>query len=203
MNLFSSQAEYKQFYDKLRKYAKSIAGHYSLREDAIDSAMDDVVDWLRYNWNKNHRFENLKAYAQTIIDNSLKDSSMDRRIELVDFPLYEDVDDETGEVLSDNSGWYTFEITPRGRFLKVHPNTIANPSERRIVKLYSDGYTQADISRELKVTPVYVSNTLKKYTIPKKRNKTPDYQKPSLVSVYDADTGAFKRFEKPSGKPIA
>ncbi len=80
---FNTQAEYDNFYNKLRRYANSQASSLFsdvvLREDVVTKAMDRVVDWLI----TGQSVHSLDAFTKTIIKNSLKTSARLRKLESV------------------------------------------------------------------------------------------------------------------------
>ena len=215
MILFKNQIEYNQFYDKLHKYAKLIANRYSLSEVDIDVSLDKVVNWLISGSNKSCEIKNPFAFAKKIIDNSLKNSSRDRKIELVslkeiknqmvqidgDFPQHEDDNeyDNENKISYINTGWNAFEVKDKRGYPKTTLDKISNYIERQIVELYLEGATQFKTSEILNVSQPYISKVLKKYiTISHNSKKTSN----SLVKVYDSKTGLFKHFEKSNGKTI-
>ncbi len=78
-----NQEEFNQFYDLLRKYADRRASRLfydvSLRQEAIDAAMDRVIDRLL----KGEIEGNKIAYCKTVVRNSLYNSVSRRKIEPV------------------------------------------------------------------------------------------------------------------------
>jgi len=82
-------AKYQQQLGKLTQYADSIALRYFpssvLRDDAVQQAMDEVVDWL--NSDLLLKVEFPWAYAQRIIRNSISRSSGNRELEELRFAV--------------------------------------------------------------------------------------------------------------------
>lgn len=78
---FTTFTDYIGFYTQIESFANSYASRLfsdiSLRTDAVDRAMDKVVDWLL----TKPQVDNEEAFAKTIVKNSLRNSSRRRKIE--------------------------------------------------------------------------------------------------------------------------
>ena len=78
--IFNTQTEYNRFYDGLRRYAEIRLTRYNInRQDALDKAMDKVVNWLI----TNPKVRDPKSFAKRIIINSIKNSIRDRKVDPV------------------------------------------------------------------------------------------------------------------------
>ncbi len=81
--MFITLTGYTEFYNKIKQYANSRASRLfsdiTLRADAVDKAMDKMVDWLL----TKQRVDSEEAFAKTIVSNSLKNSSRLRKLEVI------------------------------------------------------------------------------------------------------------------------
>lgn len=132
--------KYQRLWDRLTQYADSLASTLfsspTLRDDAVEKAMDKAGDWLKSDgilytdrpW----------AYVRRIVSNSLIDSSRTRKLEATDLTSVRDttdknvlrqVDDEIAKSFArsadddieddaQGSGWQVFQIISEGKPLK-------------------------------------------------------------------------------------
>jgi DNA-directed RNA polymerase specialized sigma subunit len=159
--MLNSQVEYHKFYDSLRAYAKSKAyklfPDLGMRLEAIDKAVTKAEDEIL----KNPNHENLEGFARTIIQNSLKNSTRDRKINLVS--TEDTLTQEGRRVLGDATK--VKQIVYKGTYPKVNIVTIKDKKERRIcLDYWQYGYKQDEIATKVKVTQQYVSQVILKYS---------------------------------------
>ena len=76
--MFKSQMEYNQFYDRIKRYGLGIARRFYLSSDAVDNALDYMVDKLLEM--PDEAVENVDSFAQKIIHNYLKNEHRDTTI---------------------------------------------------------------------------------------------------------------------------
>ena len=141
--------KYQRLWDRLTQYADSVASALfsspTLRDDAVEKAMDKAGDWLKSDgilyrdrpW----------AYVRKIVSNSLIDSGRTRKLEEVDITSTRDTIDKQILSWTDDgirkvfvkadddvedgdrgSGWQVFQIISEGKPLKkdddsYHPHT--------------------------------------------------------------------------------
>ena len=132
--------KYQRLWDRLTQYADSLAlalfSSPTLRDDAVEKAMDKAEDWLKSDGIL--YIDRPWAYVRRIVSNSLIDSSRTRKLEEVnltsvrdtaDRDILSEVDEEIrkalvksddGEIEDDTqgSGWQVFQIISEGKVLK-------------------------------------------------------------------------------------
>jgi len=143
-----NQEEYTQFYKGMRHYAKGEARGYfcgeGQLEDAVDVAMDKVNDWLI----TNNKAEYPTAYVKTLIRNSIKRQSKERKYEVVDIKW---------------TGSTVYQKINRDKPLKVRLEQITNKKHKEIVKLCLDSLTQEQIAERVHLNQSTISRILDAY----------------------------------------
>lgn len=156
--MLNSQVEYNKFYDKLKRYATHKAsGLFSdlgLRGDAVDRAMDRATDELLEG---TEGILKVESFAKDIIDKSLVSDFIIKKTDSSSASL----DEKQG--LGDTMRIQ--QILDKRKFPKVRILDLPEGKPKRICLLYwKDGLTQSEIAAELKITPQYIGQVIKKYS---------------------------------------
>jgi len=139
---------YIEFYKEVRKYATNYASglfrNEGMKEEAVDKAMDTMEDWIL----NGGKADSPTAYIKTMVRNSIKKSSKDRKFEVVDIKW---------------PGNTVYQKTSKHKPLKVRLEQIVNKKHERIVELYLDGMIQERIAEEVGFTQPRISQVLNLY----------------------------------------
>ena len=143
-----NQEEYNRFYNKLKGYAFMCASDLfhdrALKEQAVDEAMDKLEDKMITIGDVDI------PLARKIVHDSLVNSFKAKDIE--------------GDYSTRWPGSSIYHKVSKHKPLKVRLEQITSKPEKRIIELYSQGKTQTQIWKQLKVTKQYISEVVIKYT---------------------------------------
>jgi hypothetical protein len=145
--MFKTQAAYNKYYDEMRKYAQTQASKLSLGWEAIDKAMDALVNWIVANPDADD--DSLFKYGGKIISNYFTKLSSNRSVEIIGHTP---------------DGFTTYEIKDKRTPPRIRLCDVPEGMKRDIyVKYWLEGKTEQEIAGEVKVNQSTVSRTIKSF----------------------------------------